>query len=319
MIKFVTTSYKPLDKDIIREMWVQGDLKDRLGIKHRKDDKAKGSKLEFTPMFHEPHCRSTSEVSTFSLRDQYQPTMTRSPGSSGLVIDNTLVDTPPRKGYPDLEAQGPEPYIITKPSFEVGEDDPTPVATISRNPITGTTGSPEPPSPHPSYYSASQIPSPSPVPDPIYRYTTGEIASSPPTRAPSLYTVRGTASPPRTPHYTLQPPPVSHGPTRRNSGGSSSGAYEMRVRSPPHDETDQRRSPPLRPSHSDASRGVSEVSYATAPEDEWLDDGAHLQPSHIDGSTIANDDRLSAVYDHSRPASGSSFLSNKSWNGGRAM
>jgi len=51
----------PLDRDIVREMWVYGDLKDRLGIKHRKDRK-KGD-IEGTPMFHQPHARSHSEVS----------------------------------------------------------------------------------------------------------------------------------------------------------------------------------------------------------------------------------------------------------------
>jgi len=51
----------PLDRDIVREMWVYGDLKDRLGIKHRKDRK-KGD-IEGAPMFHQPHARSQSEVS----------------------------------------------------------------------------------------------------------------------------------------------------------------------------------------------------------------------------------------------------------------
>ncbi|KAI0070171.1 hypothetical protein K474DRAFT_1680362 [Panus rudis PR-1116 ss-1] len=36
IVKFIRTSYFPLDKDIIREMWVKGDLKDRLGISHRR-------------------------------------------------------------------------------------------------------------------------------------------------------------------------------------------------------------------------------------------------------------------------------------------
>ena len=51
----------PLDRDIVREMWVYGDLKDSLGIKHRRDRK-KGD-IEGTPMFHHPHARSQSEVS----------------------------------------------------------------------------------------------------------------------------------------------------------------------------------------------------------------------------------------------------------------
>jgi len=50
-----------LDRDIVREMWVYGDLKDRLGIKHRKDREKGG--IEGTPIFHQPHARSQSEVS----------------------------------------------------------------------------------------------------------------------------------------------------------------------------------------------------------------------------------------------------------------
>ena len=61
LIKFISTSYMPLDRDIVREMWVYGDLKDRLGIKHRKDRKR--GDPEGAPMFHQPHARSQSEVS----------------------------------------------------------------------------------------------------------------------------------------------------------------------------------------------------------------------------------------------------------------
>lgn len=61
LVKFVSTSYLPLDRDIVREMWVYGDLKDRLGIKHRKARKR--GDIEGTPMFHQPHARSQSEVS----------------------------------------------------------------------------------------------------------------------------------------------------------------------------------------------------------------------------------------------------------------
>jgi hypothetical protein len=47
----------------VREMWVVGDLKDRLGIKHKKHLK-KGD-VEAAPMFHQPHARSFSELSAF--------------------------------------------------------------------------------------------------------------------------------------------------------------------------------------------------------------------------------------------------------------
>ncbi|KAG6844765.1 hypothetical protein H0H87_003988 [Tephrocybe sp. NHM501043] len=91
IVKFFTTVYTPLDKDIVREMWVKGDLKDQLGLKHRrakKIPKGKQSTLEAAPMFQEQHNRSLSEVSI--IHDRYEPTMTSSPGPK----DNT-----PAEGY----------------------------------------------------------------------------------------------------------------------------------------------------------------------------------------------------------------------------
>src|SRR6267154_3399809 len=76
LIKFFKSTYMPLDKDIVREMWVGGDLKDRLGIRHRKESKNKRvSDLETAPMFREPHARSASEL---ALQQGYEPTVTRS-------------------------------------------------------------------------------------------------------------------------------------------------------------------------------------------------------------------------------------------------
>ncbi|KAG5220586.1 phospholipid-transporting ATPase [Salix suchowensis] len=39
LYKFVAQVYFPLDKDIVREAWVMGDLKDQLGIRHRNPKK----------------------------------------------------------------------------------------------------------------------------------------------------------------------------------------------------------------------------------------------------------------------------------------
>lgn len=329
MIKFFTTTYSPLDKDIVREMWVKGDLKDRLGIQHRRSNKNKSgaSNLEFTPMFHEPHSRSVSEVS--SLQNHYEPTMTRSPGSTGMGTPptrGTLLDTPPRTRArdADLEMQTRSGYVVTRPSFEVGEDDPTPIATNSRNPLTGTGASPEPRSPHPSYYSVSDIPIPSPAPSPIYRLTSGEYTSTPPSRAPSMYTVRsnaGPSSPPRSPPaprspHALQLPHQNYGSKSSGSGSSGEGTFEMRVRSPPHSE--QHYLSPSSPlPRGELSRGASEASYATAQEFDESDHGHHTQDdSHSfdnDRATITAGDRLSAAYNHERPVSVSS------WDGGRAL
>jgi phospholipid-translocating ATPase len=320
LIKFFTTSYLPMDKDIVREMWVSGDLKDRLGIKHRKSHKNAGSKLEFTPMFHEPYSRSVSEVSV--THDEYEP---RIPGSTSPSKTETLFD-PPHSQTGDIEMQAHTAFVITKPSFDA--DDTTPIATISRDPIRNSNGPPSPNSPHPSYYSVSDIPIPSPPPEPVYRYTTGEIASSPPTRATSLYTVQGDAGPRSSAAtqlpYSLQAAQsnIDSRHSGLSSGSTYSGSYEMRVRSPPHDQSEDHLAP-IPHHHSDPSRGISEASYATA-DNEWLDDGSHdrhgfaghhQDGSHIDDdqTTIIQNDRQFGVYGYDRPVSGAS------WDGGLAL
>lgn len=315
IVKFLTTSYAPLDRDIVREMWVQGDLKDRLGIEHRSGKKRN---LEFTPIFHEPHSRSISE----SIHNEYEPTGTRSPGSGEVAKDNTLLDTPPlsRVDDTDLEMQTHRSHIVTRPSYDMAND----ITNEKHNPTASWNS--EPVSPHPSYYSASDIPLPSPELSPVYRYTTGEIASNPPSRALSQYTVRsgGPSSPPRsspTPRlpYSLQPPRQQHGSNRRSDNISDPGTFEMRIRSPPH-------SPSFIPMSREAS-DISHASYATAQEDEdWINSGYEHEyeppaqhhersqhPLEDDQVTVTTGDRLSAAYIHNRPLSGSS------WNGGRAL
>jgi phospholipid-translocating ATPase len=325
MIKFFTTSYMPMDKDIVREMWVSGDLKDRLGIKHRRSKKNRGSKLEFTPIFHEPHNRSGSEVS--SAHDGYEPTMSKSPGSVGLMspaTKETLWDTPSSQlRDTDIEMQAHASYVLTKPSLDVATEDLKHSAMASRDPLTGSSTALDAVSPHPSYYSASDIPPSSPLPEPVYRYTTGEITSSPPTRGASLYTEADASQ-----QFSdvLQAAQSDHGSARHSSGSTysataSSGIYEMRVRSL-HHEDEHHLAPP---NHSDLSRGASETSYGTAIDNErWLADRGHDQDGvsghHHDGSLLDDDqvtviqgNRLSGGYGHDRPSSGSS------WDGGRAL
>jgi len=265
-----------------------------------------------------------SEVSSIH-DDEYEPTVARSPGSVGFIsppTKETLLDTSPlsRAGDIDIEMQAHASYIITKPSFEIG-DDPTPIATTSHNPLTSPPVSPDPHSPHPSYYSASDIPAPSPLPETVYRYTTGEIASSPPTRTASLYTVRDDAgsSPTRSTAPRLFHDLTTAQQNRGSSAASSPGVYEMRVRSPPHDPSEHHLAPTPLPDRLDLSRGASEATDSTAydSQQEWLADGAHgqyrLSGLDDDQATIIHDDRLSGVHNHDRPVSGSS------WDGGLAL
>lgn len=286
-------------------MWVHGDLKDRLGIKHRRTDKSKGSKLEFTPMFHEPHTRSFSEAS--SLHSHYEPTMTRSPGSAGVAsllrADNVLGDTPPfsRQGS-DLEAQAQ--YTLTRPSYDDGGE-------VSSDSLIGASGTRVPASPHPSYYSSSDIQIPSPQPETVYRYTTGEVASSPSTRPLSLSTVRDSKN---SPPAALQPPPQKYGTNRRSSGSvysTMSGAYEMRVRSPSHDDSEHHTPPP---GVATLAGGPGDASYVYGEEHD-----SRRLASPVGEPSIHQGDHLSTIHDNSRPISGASFQSRTSWQGGLAM
>lgn len=137
LYKFASSAYAPLDKDIVREMWVSGDLKDRLGIRHRKASKnsARMSDLETAPMFREPHARSASEL---TLSQGYEPTRVQGEKPRGYTGDS--MDPDVKEGLPPLI------------------DDLHPD-----------------PSPHPSYYSSNDIPIPSPIPPSLYRFTNGEV------------------------------------------------------------------------------------------------------------------------------------------------
>lgn len=128
-------------------MWVAGDLKDRLGIRHRKESKNKHIvDLETSPMFREPHARSTSEL---TMQQGYEPTSARSPADSDVGSAKINSTDSPEHGTSQLLSV---PYETGAPAV----------------------------SPSPSYYSASDIPLPSPIPPSLYRYPSGEISNQEP-------------------------------------------------------------------------------------------------------------------------------------------
>ncbi|KAG6909762.1 hypothetical protein DXG01_015478 [Tephrocybe rancida] len=255
IVKFVTTVYTPLDKDIVREMWVQGDLKDQLGLKHRrarKMPKGNQSTLEAAPMFQEQHSRSLSEVS--SIHDRYEPTMTSSPGPRGSTRP-TYLDTPPMSQANDL----PLPNIQ--------------YAHVKSNMDHETRLSPNPagnridmnPSPQPSYYSASELPPQSPLPSPKYKLSSGEITSipPPPSRRTSVATTRASGQRPLSPTSPV-PLPLSPNILQVPGAASSPGAFEMQMRNtqtPPNDHE---------PHYGHGyERSGSSTSYNTAADDYW--------------------------------------------------
>lgn len=71
-----------MDKDIVRESWVVGDLKDRLGIEHRRTRKNKGSgqTVEDISLFR-PHLRSVSDMSSDDQERGYEPVVPKTRGN----------------------------------------------------------------------------------------------------------------------------------------------------------------------------------------------------------------------------------------------
>jgi phospholipid-translocating ATPase len=347
-VKFINSAYRPLDKDIVREMWVMGDLKDQLGIGHRKKKATKEASLnaiEAAPMFHNIHNRSMSEFS----QNAYEPARTASPGT-GAAARQTYLDTPPLNDIPE---------------------DETAQYAYGNNLVPPATLSPNGPS-RASYYSASDVPPPSPLPSPKYKYPDGTITSTPPSRRSSTATVRTVRTTSNVPVPVPSPPPPHSQSrsllpgavgelTRRLSGGgshsnpsSNPGSYEMRVRSPPLGLTN----PGQSDSHGHGqSRSASAASYTTAHDDIYnAEDNSQMSPhqqtfltphytsyprvqtgpgienaqGHMHGqdetdaqtlrqSQYSQYSQYSDDRDHERRASALSGVSEVSWQGGTAF
>lgn len=104
MLKFVTQAYTPLDKDIIREAWVAGDLKDQLGIQHRKRRKNQLADLEHSALYN----------GSMSEDGGYHPAR----GGNG---EFDYAARTPGQGLSPLEAEpqnGTPPLIVTTPADE---------------------------------------------------------------------------------------------------------------------------------------------------------------------------------------------------------
>ena len=225
VVKYFSSVYLPLDKDLVREMWVTGDLKQRLGVEHRKDKRRKGTDtvksgdIETLPIFHASHERSISEIS-LQAAQSYEMTP-RGPG----VVDHSYVQSP--SGHDD-----------TPPHTE----------DLGKTTVTQEEEDNQPPSPQPSYYSVSDIPPPSPIPESIYRYPSGEYTRTPPSsRRPSISS--------RTVTSVIDPMP-SPPPLR------TSTAHPLSLHSRASSEAPR---PPVMGILSQ-SRGVSDASYTTADE-----------------------------------------------------
>ncbi|KAJ7220788.1 phospholipid-transporting ATPase 1 [Mycena pura] len=266
IVKNCWTVYFPLDEDIVREMWVLGDLKDQLGISHRNGKKRRAvdntQELETAPMFSDQHGRSLSELST----TQYEPAGTSSPVTTTAGVPPYSDTTPPNEEQAQfLYAPQPQAAHVDRTSPNSGRE---------------------------SYYSVSELPPPSPMPSPKYRMPSGEITSTPPSRRSSVATTRASMRTVRAtqpiPTYDMPLSPQSR-PLR--SPDATQQQFEMQaVRNPPSSYPAALSSTGHGGGYSiRSSSRASNASFATAPEgeygleDEDMDGGVHI-PGHQQGA-----------------------------------
>lgn len=193
--KSISQIYFPLDKDIVRELWVSGNLKEQLGIRRR-------FRKNQTP----------EELSPFTEGDRYEDERgdyepldgTRSPPQVPSLVDPRH---PPYQFDPSSASTStPSPY----PSIIKSPPSPPPSGlTLTPGTSSSTAFSPSAPSPNPSYYSASGLPPPSPYPDPYTPRSSDMLDSHPPLMS------------------AVSPSAVLHDTRGLGSGGE----YEMHVRS----------------------------------------------------------------------------------------
>jgi phospholipid-translocating ATPase len=91
--KAISQIYFPLDKDIIREAWVAGDLKAQLGIRHRYQ---KNKEPEDANLFQTGH--SAESHSEDGSRGGYEPIAHRSPLSRPVYSSTQLPEEQPSPG-----------------------------------------------------------------------------------------------------------------------------------------------------------------------------------------------------------------------------
>ena len=302
----------PLDKDIVREMWVLGDLKDRLGIKHRRDRK-RAAKAEQAPMFHNPHYRSESEIShaeeDYATPQAYTPPMSHTP----------MTDGSPRTTAPLMAGESPRQL---EEGIYIAQGSPVPSPAPSRSQLNAS-----PASQRLSYYSASNIPPPSPLPESnrYHEYTRNSTARStayglePPMSAVSHSSVTYSQSPSSPYHLsppssaTLQVPGMRQ--QQRSPSPQVPEQYEMHVRTPtseqwasyPHEQQQQHLQHPPQGLHTPLgihTPMATEDSYRTAPdveEDPYDGYAPQTATSASHGQQPQDDSWRNSTYSYSGP------------------
>lgn len=213
-----------------------GDLKDRLGIRHRNARKNKKvDESAYVPIL-SSRGQSSSEMNL-------APSNRNQPRTSGSREVMPYLDTPPESGK------------LVPPG---GSESP-PDRSMA-------------PSPQPSYYSASDIRIPSPPPQPLYRYTSGEVTSVAPTPRQSMS---------RRSAYSVDV--TSPGSSRGESSArtTDAGTFEMQIRSP-------RPKSAVSPAPPSVQASEAGEDLFTTVEGEWTREGRRSEGD--DAATIRRQD-----------------------------
>ena len=234
-----------------------GDLKDRLGIKHRKEkDRGPSPRnLEAAPMIHEQHTRSISEL---SAHHTYESTLSVAMAPEIGISQYSL----PSELLLSSTKQDSQTSLMPMPSTS-----PTRFDNVSSQL---------------SYYSASDIPQSSPLPPTLYKLASGEITTTPPTPK-TTSNLMHSSLPPTSPskNASLRPPSsqrLANGLLRRLSGSSGSrheepGTFEMRSLQPSQPSEHHPQSQSRRPQHRDRDSRVPDAtthtSYETVEDEFW--------------------------------------------------
>ena len=227
-----------------------GDLKDKLGIKHRKEKKDRGPSprnLEAAPMIHEQHTRSISEL---SANHTYESTLSVAMAPEIGISQYSL----PSELLLSSAKQDSQTSLMPMPSTSPARFDNV--------------------SPQLSYYSASDIPQSSPLPPTLYKLASGEITTTPPTPKTTSNSMHSSLPPTSSSKNASLRPPSSQRPAngllRRLSGSSGSrheepGTFEMRNLQPSQ--------PSGRPQRRDRDSrmpgATTHTSYETVEDEFW--------------------------------------------------
>jgi len=310
IVKYWKSVYYPLDKDIVRELWVEGDLKDQLGLKHhkaRRNRSTSGSALESTPIFNELNNRSLSELE--NAHDPFNATHRGGGGNS-----TTLTVYPPMSQVTDstqYAASGYDPLGASQQSTGSAQDIEEPNVV----------------SPRFSYYSASNLPPVSPLPSPKFPSPPNPNPNPNPTPIPlqkpnvaSSAMSRGTPMstmpmPSQTTAPTLLVPPAMFGRSSPNSEMRARIASQSDSQGPSSwafDSIAMQRTP-SEMSHTSSS------SFATAYDFEFDERGSSTQPpmSSVPGYIRQDEDDISTFKELRRKRT--SEDSAVTWEGARAM